>query len=252
MIGVLVVEDDFRVAQVHALFVAQVIGLEVVGVAHTAADALRLAADLEPDLVLLDSYLPDRPGIDLAADLTADIFMVTADSSASSVRAAFAAGALNYLIKPFGSEQLTSRLRAYVRYRTLLGGQLDELTQQAIDRAVDALHDADRPPTPKGQSPVTARLVTSALRKAGEPRTAADLAAQLGISSTTVAQYSACGTDRQDVRNTSITGPLPADEAEVLEQGDVTYVGRSLHQYRYFVQRRVTQEGGQRRQADRA
>ena len=195
MIGVLVVEDDFRVAQVHALLVAQVIGLEVVGVAHTAADALRLATDLKPDLVLLDSYLPDRPGTELAAELSADIFMVTADSSATSVRAAFAAGALNYLIKPFGSEQLTSRLRAYVRYRSLLGDHVDELTQQAIDRAVDALHDADRPPTPKGQSPVTARLVTNALRQADEPQTAADLAERLGISRATAQRYLAALAD---------------------------------------------------------
>jgi response regulator of citrate/malate metabolism len=195
MIGVLVVEDDFRVAQVHALFVAQVIGLEVVGVAHTAADALRLATDLKPDLVLLDSYLPDQPGTELAAELSADIFMVTADSSATSVRAAFAAGALNYLIKPFGSEQLTSRLRAYVRYRSLLGDHVDELTQQAIDRAVDALHEADRPPTPKGQSPVTARLVTNALRQADEPQTAADLAARLGISRATAQRYLAALAD---------------------------------------------------------
>jgi two-component system CitB family response regulator len=180
---------------VHALFVAQVIGLEVVGVAHTAADALRLAADLKPDLVLLDSYLPDRPGIELAAELKADIFMVTADSSATSVRKAFAAGALNYLIKPFSSEQLTSRLRAYVRYRALLGDRVDELTQQAIDRAVDALHEADRPPTPKGQSPVTARLVTSALRKADEPQTAADLAGRLGISRATAQRYLAALVD---------------------------------------------------------
>jgi CheY-like chemotaxis protein len=93
----------------------------MIGVAHTAADAARSVADLKPDLVLLDNYLPDRPGIDLAAELRVEILMVTADASATSVRAAFAAGAVNYLIKPFGSEQLTSRLRAYVRYRTLLG-----------------------------------------------------------------------------------------------------------------------------------
>jgi two-component system CitB family response regulator len=154
-----------------------------------------LAAELKPDLVLLDSYLPDRPGIELAAELKADIFMVTADSSATSVRKAFSAGALNYLIKPFGSDQLTSRLRAYVRYRTVLGDQVSELTQQAIDRAVDALHEADRPPTPKGQSPVTARLVTSALRQAGEPRTAADLASQLGISRATAQRYLAALAD---------------------------------------------------------
>jgi response regulator of citrate/malate metabolism len=195
MIGVLVVDDDFRVAEVHSWYVGQVAGLEVIGVAHTAADAARSVADLNPDLVLLDNYLPDRPGIDLAAELRVDIFMVTADSSATSVRAAFAAGAVNYLIKPFSSEQLTSRLRAYVRYRALLGDQQNELSQQAVDRAIDALHEADKPPTPKGQSPVTARLVTEALRRADQPQTAADVADQLGISRATAQRYLAALAD---------------------------------------------------------
>jgi two-component system CitB family response regulator len=195
MIGVLVVDDDFRVADMHARFAAQVTGMEVLGVAQTAAGAVQSVADLKPDLVLLDNYLPDRPGVELAAELAVDVFMVTADSSANSVRAAFAAGAVNYLIKPFSSEQLTSRLRAYVRYRTLLSDRANELTQQAVDRAVDALHEADKPPTPKGQSPVTARLMTDALRRAAEPRTAADLAGELGISRATAQRYLAALAD---------------------------------------------------------
>jgi len=117
MITVLVVDDDFRVAQVHATFVARVPGMDVVGVTHTAADTLSMAAALHPELVLLDNYLPDGSGVELAARLSADVFMVTADSSAATIRAAFAAGALNYLIKPFNAEQLTTRLRAYARYR---------------------------------------------------------------------------------------------------------------------------------------
>jgi two-component system CitB family response regulator len=189
VISVLIVDDDFRVAQVHAAFVAKVAGMQVVGTAHTAADALTLARETKPDLVLLDNYLPDRPGIEIAAKFDADVFMITADSSARSVRAAFAAGALNYMIKPFGAEQLAQRLRAYARYRSLLGESAGELTQQAIDRAVAALHEGDRPPAPKGQSPVTARLVTDALQKAREPQSAADLADQLGIARATAQRY---------------------------------------------------------------
>jgi len=56
VISVLVVDDDFRVAEVHAVFVGQVAGMEVVGIAHTAAATLSMAAELQPDLVLLDNY----------------------------------------------------------------------------------------------------------------------------------------------------------------------------------------------------
>jgi response regulator of citrate/malate metabolism len=200
VIRVLVVDDDFRVAQVHARFVSQTDGMEVVGTAWTAADALRLDAELQPDLILLDQYLPDRPGLEVAAAVAADVFMVTADSSAGSVRAAFAAGALNYLVKPFSAEQLSARLRAYSRYRSMLADPAADLTQNGIDRAVDALHEADRPPTPKGQSPVTARLVTEALQRADEPVSAADLADQLGIARATAQRYLAALADEGRAR----------------------------------------------------
>jgi response regulator of citrate/malate metabolism len=195
MITVLVVDDDFRVAQVHATFVAQVPGMDVVGVTHTAADTLSMATEFQPDLVLLDNYLPDGVGVEIAAQLSADIFMVTADSSAATIRAAFAAGALNYLIKPFTAEQLTTRLRAYTRYRDALPDGTGEITQQRIDRAMEALHSADRPPTPKGQSEVTARLVTEALQNAVEPQSAADIADRLGIARATAQRYLAALAD---------------------------------------------------------
>jgi response regulator of citrate/malate metabolism len=50
VIKVLVVDDDFRVAAMHAQFVRRVAGFEVVGVAHTAAEAAEIAARLRPDL----------------------------------------------------------------------------------------------------------------------------------------------------------------------------------------------------------
>ena len=62
MIGTLIVEDDFRVARVHAEVTAGVPGFRVVGVAHTASAAVSAAAKHEPDLVLLDLYLPDASG----------------------------------------------------------------------------------------------------------------------------------------------------------------------------------------------
>jgi response regulator of citrate/malate metabolism len=195
VISVLVVDDDFRVAQMHAVFVGQVPGMAVVGVAHSAATTLSMVAEHQPDLVLLDNYLPDRAGVELAAELAADVFMVTADSSVATVRAAFAAGALNYLIKPFNAEQLTLRLRAYSRYRAALQDGSGEMTQQGIDRAVDTLHLADRPPAPKGQSTVTARLVTEALQGAVTPQSAADIADRLGIARATAQRYLAALAD---------------------------------------------------------
>ncbi|KAA2258785.1 response regulator [Solihabitans fulvus] len=189
MIRVLVVEDDFRVAQVHTVFVERVPGFAVVGAARTAAEARELVDSLNPDLVLLDNYLPDQSGLTLLTELRADAIMLTAASDPASVRAAFAAGALNYLIKPFTAEQLADRLTSYARYRIQLSTTDGRLTQEEIDRALRQLHDGDRQRTQKGQTRVTARLVADALRDAGQPATAAGIAATLGIARATAQRY---------------------------------------------------------------
>ncbi len=81
--AVLVVDDDFRVARLHARLVEDVPGFRVVGVAHTAEQTRHLVAEHSPDLVLLDNYLPDQLGVELAHQLGCDVLMVTADSSAA-------------------------------------------------------------------------------------------------------------------------------------------------------------------------
>jgi response regulator of citrate/malate metabolism len=187
MIRVLVVEDDFRVAQLHVDFTQRVAGFRVVGTARTAAEA-RLLLQRTPDLVLLDTYLPDESGLDLLAEIDSDTIMLTAASDAATVRLALARGALNYLVKPFTAEQLADRLTAYAHHRAVLLRDRS-VNQDEIDRAVRLLHDGDRPAAPKGQSPVTVRLIADALRAAGEPCSAAEIAAELGIARATAQRY---------------------------------------------------------------
>ena len=62
MIRTLIVDDDFRVASLHRAYVEKVPGFTVVGEAATGAEALRLVNSANPDLVLLDIYLPDISG----------------------------------------------------------------------------------------------------------------------------------------------------------------------------------------------
>jgi response regulator of citrate/malate metabolism len=188
VIRVLIVEDDFRVAQVHVAYAERVPGFSVVGIAHTSAQARQAIQAHEPHLILLDCYLPDEPGLDLLRDITVDTIVLTAASDAASVRTAFARGALNYLIKPFGAVQLADRLSAYARYRRHIAGDR-ALSQDEVDRAFRLLHEGDRLITPKGQSPLTVRLVAESLRLAQGARSAAEIATELGISRATAQRY---------------------------------------------------------------
>lgn len=187
---VLVVDDDYRVADLHAQCTRSIPGFEVVGMAHTAATAIHQAQELRPDLVLLDQYLPDGRGTDIVGQLGCDVIMLTAASDADAVRAALGRGVLNYLVKPFSPDELGQRLRAYARYREHLRTNTP-LDQADIDKAVTLLRAGDtmQTTTRKGRSEHTAKLVIDLLRSARDEPTASDVAAQLGLSRPTAQRY---------------------------------------------------------------
>jgi two-component system CitB family response regulator len=190
VIRVLVVEDDFRVADLHVAFTESVPGFTVVGKAFNAAQAREFLAGRRPDLVLLDVYLPDESGLDLLADIDVDTILLTAATDPATIRAARARGALTYLVKPFTREEFAERLTAYARYHAALARAVAQLSQDEIDGAIAALQPGEPPAPPKSQSAVTAHLVAEALRTAaGEPRSAAEIATELGIARATAQRY---------------------------------------------------------------
>jgi response regulator of citrate/malate metabolism len=191
MIKVLVVDDDFMVARIHRGFVDRVDGFEVVGTANSGDQAVAALGDLSPDLILLDLYLPDVFGLDLIARLRAvqpdvDILVITAAREADAVRGAVRQGVVNYLLKPFGFEDLRARLREYARRRASVP---DQVTSQAdVDRVLaPARQLVNR--LPKGLSQETADLVTAALRATPDNLSAAECAEKVGISRVSARRY---------------------------------------------------------------
>lgn len=65
MINIAIAEDDFRIAQIHEKFIEHLDGFNVIGKAINAKDTISLLEKRQPDLLLLDIYMPDELGTDL-------------------------------------------------------------------------------------------------------------------------------------------------------------------------------------------
>ena len=142
-IRTLIIDDDVAVAGIHHGFLLARGGFDVVSLAHTGQQGLDLAAELRPELVLLDIHLPDMSGLDVLQQLRGrqqplDVLVITASRELETVRGAMAGGVLHYLVKPFTSQALNERLDEYLLLRRELaaGGTAGPLDQDSIDRLV--------------------------------------------------------------------------------------------------------------------
>ncbi|WP_328317104.1 response regulator transcription factor [Streptomyces sp. NBC_00388] len=188
-LSVLVVDDDFRVAGIHASLVDAVSGFRTVATANTAAAALQAAGGASVDLALIDLYLPDGSGIGLLRGLECDAFVLSAAAEGPMVRRAVSAGALAYLVKPFTPELLAEKLRGYARFRQLTGAEI--VDQGAVESAYAALRS---PPVNRAARRPAARTVTgeavlSAVRSSASPLSAGEVGSLIGVSRATAQRY---------------------------------------------------------------
>lgn len=113
----LIVEDaaDIRVLLSETLRQA---GFETSG-AGTGAQGLKMAGDLQPDLVTLDLILPDMDGVEVCRQLrsvtNASIIMLTARSDETDRLVGLETGADDYMVKPFSPRELRARAAAMFR-----------------------------------------------------------------------------------------------------------------------------------------
>ncbi len=193
MIRTLIVDDDFRVAEVHRGFLERLSGFSIAGVAHTAGEALALIDRERPDLVLLDVYLPDRSGLDLLRQLrdegrAVDVIAITAAKDVETLRAALHGGVSHYLVKPFQFNAFREKLESYGAARARLEGAR-ELDQPEVDHVVGLLRGQSHPELPKGLSEATRDLVARSLRDAPADLSAAEIAQRTGLSRVTARRY---------------------------------------------------------------
>ncbi|MBC2643798.1 response regulator [Rhodococcus sp. NPDC056960] len=193
MYEVLVVDDDFMVAEIHRRFVDKTPGFTTVGVARTAAEALESVRTGNPDLVLLDVYLPDMSGLDVLQRLRAEgnavgVIMITAAREIDTVSRALHGGASDYLVKPFDYTQLQEKLENFRRRARALESQ-SGADQSLIDSLFGGQSKTPEPSRlPKGLSAETGRLVLDILRSKGE-LSSTECAELAGLSRVSVRRY---------------------------------------------------------------
>lgn len=94
-------------------------GHEVVGEAANGKECIQLYKVVKPDIVMMDITMPDMDGIEatkhiVAHDPNAKIIMVSAMGQQEKVFAAIAAGAKDFIVKPFEPSKIISCIRKYV------------------------------------------------------------------------------------------------------------------------------------------
>lgn len=123
---ILVTEDDGPTASLIESLLDR-LGYEV-SVATNATEALRMVEEGPlPDVMLVDWMLPDSTGLEICRrirerwdELALPILVVTAKTDAESISAAFAAGASDYITKPFMGAELRARVAAQLRVKQLV------------------------------------------------------------------------------------------------------------------------------------
>ncbi len=137
---VLLVDDHPIVRDGLAMLIATTVDLEIVGTAGTAAEGIRVALALRPDVIVMDLALPDRTGYEATREILLDlpqsrVLVLTMDRGRGTLSAALDAGARGYVLKESGGRDILTAIRA------VAAGQL--VFDSGIASAATALAYAD-------------------------------------------------------------------------------------------------------------
>jgi two-component system response regulator DesR len=174
-IRVLIAEDQTMLRGALAALLNLEADITVVAEAINGREALKLAGATAPDVVVTDIEMPERSGLELAADLrhaesAARVIILTTFARPGYLRRALDAGARGYLLKERPVSELAEAIR---RVHTGLRAIDPDLAADAWEADVDPLSDRER----------------QILRLAGEGRTSSEIASDLHLSEGTVRNY---------------------------------------------------------------
>lgn len=187
-IRVLVVDDQTLVREGLVALIGLLPGMEVVGTAGDGAEALERAAEVAPDVVLMDLRMPRVDGVEATRSIRerhpgVQVVVLTTYSDDESVLSALRAGARGFLTKDATAQEIARAVTAVHRGDP----GLDAIAQEKLLRALDsggrpARRERAAPALPDGLSPREAEVL--ALIAAGS--TNAEIAEELCVTEATV------------------------------------------------------------------
>ncbi|UAL51813.1 MULTISPECIES: response regulator [Metabacillus] len=196
MIKVAIAEDDFRIADIHEKFLETFNEIVVVGKSLNGEQTLQLLKMKEPDLLLLDVYLPDMLGSELLPLIRekfpkVSIIMITAATDKVFLEKALSYGVENYLIKPVSRERFDDIIQKFIKKHSLLSSN-----QQVNQKYIDLLFSKGKNENsgkgkglPKGIDEITLGKVNAVLQAKREGLSAEEVAKEIGASRITARRY---------------------------------------------------------------
>ncbi|MEU6039025.1 response regulator transcription factor [Actinomadura sp. NPDC047616] len=123
------ITDDHPIYRQGLRGLLQALGIEVVAEAENGPDAVRLAAELQPDVVVMDLQMPGGNGIEATRTITRTsprigVLVLTMFRDDDSVFAAMRAGARGYLLKESGAEEIARAVRAVAAGEAIYGPEI--------------------------------------------------------------------------------------------------------------------------------
>ncbi|NLP51412.1 response regulator [Bacillus sp. RO1] len=197
LIKVLLIEDDPMVQHVNKLFIEKIEGFAVSGIASSGVEGKTLIKVLEPDLVLLDVYMPGQDGLSLIQELRqeqidVDIIAVTAANDTNTVKAFMRNGVIDYIVKPFTFDRMEKAFLQYkevykqlYRESAISQDKWDEVMSSAkketLNKVVEGL--------PKGLQEQTLNQVYNYVKRLEGAQSAEEIGKKVGLARVTTRRY---------------------------------------------------------------
>jgi two-component system, NarL family, nitrate/nitrite response regulator NarL len=193
VVRILVVDDHTLFRRGLTALLARDVSLQVVGDAADAGQAQRRAAELQPDLILLDNHLPGVNGVDAIPALRqaapgARIMMLTVSEDEADLAAALRAGACGYLLKTIEGDALVSAIQRAMRGASVVAEEMTGKLVAAYRGAAASSEAApvEPPPAPTSAIGQLSPRELEILRGIARGASNKEIARDLGIAETTV------------------------------------------------------------------